>query len=72
METLLPITSHPEVLGGQAVFAGTRVPVETLFDYILDGETLDTFLENFHTVKREDAVKVLEHFRSSAQVGAHG
>jgi uncharacterized protein (DUF433 family) len=72
MATPLPITSNPGVLGGRPVFEGTRVPVDTLLDYILDGETLDTFLDNFPTVKREDAVRVLEHFRKAAQVGAHG
>jgi uncharacterized protein (DUF433 family) len=69
MESALPITIDPEILGGKPVFAGTRVPVDTLVDYILDGETLDTFLENFPTVRREDAVRVLEHFRVSMLTG---
>ena len=70
MENELPITVDPEILSGKPVFAGTRVPVETLIDYILDGATLDTFLENFPTVKYDAAVRVLEHFRSSVLAGA--
>ena len=70
MEEHLPISVDPEILSGTPVFAGTRVPVETLFDYFLDGMTLDVFLENFPTVKREDAVRVLEHFKSSLLAGS--
>jgi uncharacterized protein (DUF433 family) len=61
MNERLPVSIDPEVMSGKPVFAGTRVPVETLLDYILDGHTLDVFLDNFPTVKREDAVRVLEH-----------
>jgi len=57
---LLPISSDPEVLGGVTVFAGTRVPVKTLFDYLEDGVSLDDFLLNFPTVKRADAICLLE------------
>lgn len=42
------------------MFTGTRVPVQSLFDYIETGETLDEFLENFPTVKKEHAIQVLE------------
>ena len=56
----LPISVDPEVMSGKPVFLGTRVPVDTLFNYILDGNTLDEFLDDFPTVKREDAVNVLE------------
>jgi uncharacterized protein (DUF433 family) len=59
MERELPITVDPEILSGTPVFRGTRVPAQTLVDYVLDGETLETFLSNFPTVKREDAVRVL-------------
>ena len=41
------------------VFAGTRVPVQTLMDYLMDGEALDDFLEDFPTVNRDDAVRSL-------------
>jgi len=56
----LPIHSDPEILGGTTVFVGTRVPVRTLFDYLEDGFSLDEFLENFPSVKRDDAVALLE------------
>lgn len=54
------ITSTPERLGGTPVFAGTRVPVQTLFDYIEGGDPLDEFLEDFPDVSREHAVAVLK------------
>ena len=56
----LPITIAPEIMSGAPVFAGTRVPADTLIGYILDGNTLDEFLENFPTVTREQALQVLE------------
>lgn len=56
----LPIHSDPEILGGTTVFKGTRVPVKTLFDYLEDGVSLTDFLENFPTVKKADAVRLLE------------
>jgi uncharacterized protein (DUF433 family) len=56
----LPITSNPEILSGETVFIGTRVPVAALLDNIEAGLTLDEFLDNFPTVKREQAIQVLE------------
>jgi uncharacterized protein (DUF433 family) len=56
----LPITSDPEVLSGAAVFRGTRVPVAALLDNLTAGLTLDEFLDNFPTVTRAQAIKVLE------------
>ena len=56
----LPITIDPEIMSGQPVFAGTRVPADTLIGYLIDGNTLDEFLEDFPTVTREHAVAVLE------------
>jgi uncharacterized protein (DUF433 family) len=54
------ITCSPDILGGTPVFAGTRVPVQTLLDYLEGGESIDDFLEGFPTVKREQIiVKVL-------------
>jgi uncharacterized protein (DUF433 family) len=70
METPLPITVDPGILSGTPVFRGTRVPVQTLIDYILDGETFETFLRNFPTVRREDAVRLLQHFNESVLAGA--
>ena len=56
-----PITiSDPDTLGGVPVFAGTRVPVRTLFDYLEDDYSLTEFLEFFPTVPRELALAVLE------------
>ncbi len=56
----LPITIDKNIMGGAPVFTGSRVPVQTLFDYVLDGYTLDQFLDYFPTVRREDAVRVLQ------------
>ena len=53
------ITRSDEVMSGAVVFAGTRVPVQTLLDYLEEGDTLDQFLEDFPTVTREHAVTVL-------------
>jgi uncharacterized protein (DUF433 family) len=56
----LPIHSDPEILGGTPVFVGTRVPFQTLLDYLEAGDPLDEFLEDFPTVSREQAVAALE------------
>lgn len=56
----LPIHSDPEILGGTPVFIGTRVPFQTLLDYLEAGDPLDEFLEDFPTVSREQAVAALE------------
>jgi uncharacterized protein (DUF433 family) len=53
------ITRSPDRLSGAAVFAGTRVPVQTLIDYLQAGDPLDAFLEDFPSVSREHAVAVL-------------
>jgi len=59
-------------MSGTPVFAGTRVPVETLFDYLMRGSNLTEFLECFPTVKSEDAQKILDHCKHEAlaEVGA--
>ena len=54
------IVKDPEILGGTPVFRGTRVPIQTLFDYLEGGETLADFLQGFPTVTRESAVAALE------------
>ncbi len=54
------ITTDPEILGGTPVFCGTRVPVQTLFQYLESNYTLNEFLECFPTVSREAVVAVLE------------
>ncbi|MFN7138269.1 MAG: DUF433 domain-containing protein [Limisphaerales bacterium] len=55
-----PITVDPEIHSGEPVFAGTRVPIKTLFEYIESGLTLGVFLHNFPSVKCEQALEVLE------------
>jgi uncharacterized protein (DUF433 family) len=55
-----PIKADPEIMGGTPCFAGTRVPVKTLFDLLEKGRSLDYFVEHFPTVEREQAVAVLE------------
>lgn len=54
------IQIDPEILSGQAVFKGTRVPIETLFMHLEKGISLNEFLEDFPTVTREQAVALLE------------
>jgi uncharacterized protein (DUF433 family) len=61
----LPITADPETPGGAPVFRGTRVPVASLLDNLADGITLDEFLDNFPTVRREQAVQVLEFYKET-------
>lgn len=57
------VTQNPLLLSGTPCFAGTRVPVKSLFDYLEAGDTLDEFLDQFPTVKREAAINVLEASR---------
>jgi uncharacterized protein (DUF433 family) len=54
------VTSSPDILSGAPVFAGTRVPVQALIDYLEGGETIDDFLAGFPTVRREQVVAFLE------------
>jgi len=58
------ISSSPDVMGGAHVFAGTRVPVQTLIDYIEGGESIDDFLEGFPTVKRAQVIAFLEEAKN--------
>ncbi len=55
------VLSNPGILGGTPVFRGTRLPVQTLFDYLSDGLSLDYFLETFESVTREQAQAVLRY-----------
>lgn len=57
--------SDPEILGGTPVFVGTRVRVQSLFDYIEGGDTLDDFLRQSPSVRREQAIGALELARES-------
>jgi uncharacterized protein (DUF433 family) len=54
------ISRDPDVMGGTAVFRGTRVPVQTLLDYLEAGESIDDFLEGFPSVTRRDVIAFLE------------
>jgi uncharacterized protein (DUF433 family) len=60
----VPIIVDAEIMSGAPVFAGTRVPVSALLENLESGVSLDEFVENFPTVTRDQAVRVLEHFRS--------
>jgi uncharacterized protein (DUF433 family) len=67
------ISSDPEVQGGTVVFAGTRVPLKNLIDYLEAGDSLEEFLEDFPSVTREQAVAALELAKESLVnlVGTH-
>ena len=54
------VTQHPDILGGEPVFAGTRVPAKSLFDHLEAGDSIEEFLEGFPSVKREQVIALLE------------
>ena len=54
------VNIDPEIMGGTPVFNGTRAPIQTLFDYIESGETLEEFLDDFPTVSQDQVVEVLK------------
>ncbi|MBI3000596.1 MAG: DUF433 domain-containing protein [Deltaproteobacteria bacterium] len=54
------VSSNPEVMGGTPVFRGTRVPVQTLIDYLEAGESISDFLDGFPTVAKEQVIAFLE------------
>ena len=57
------VSADPDVLGGTPVFAGTRVPIQSLFDHLEAGDAIGDFLEGFPSVKREQVIAVLEESR---------
>ena len=57
------ISQSPDILSGTPVFAGTRVPVDTIIDYVAGGHSLDEFLDDFPTVRREQALQLLEQIK---------
>lgn len=61
-----PVRSDPAVMGGTLVFRASRVPAQSLLDYLDDGYTLDEFLEMFPSVDRQDAVEFLRLARDQA------
>jgi uncharacterized protein (DUF433 family) len=60
-----PVNSSPDVLGGTLVFRRTRVPAQTLLDYLNDGFSVDEFLEYFPSVQRDDAREFLRLAREA-------
>jgi uncharacterized protein (DUF433 family) len=58
------ISRSPEIMGGTAMFHGTRVPVQTLLDYLEAGESIDDFLEGFPSVTRERVIAFLEEAKT--------
>jgi uncharacterized protein (DUF433 family) len=60
------IHSDPNIMGGTPIFVGTRVPVKALLDYIDAGDSLDTFLDHFPSVRKEQAVAALVLLRRAA------
>ena len=71
MMTLAQIVHRdPEILDGTPVFRGTRVPIRSLFDYLEGGETLDEFLRQFPSVRREQAIALLELARENLAADA--
>ena len=65
------VHSDPEIMSGTPVFVGTRVPVQSLFDYLEGGETLDEFLDQFPTVRREQALAALDVARRTLLASAN-
>jgi uncharacterized protein (DUF433 family) len=65
------ITIDPEIHSGTPVFAGTRVPIKTLFDHLEAGDPLEVFLDDFPSVSRELAIAVLEEAQAALLPDAH-
>jgi uncharacterized protein (DUF433 family) len=61
------VNVNPNLLGGTPVFAGTRVPIQSLVDYLKRGRTIDYFLEQFPTVSREQVTALLDQVKTMAQ-----
>lgn len=66
------IVKNPKIMGGTPVIRGTRVPVSTLFNYLMDGLTVEEFLEHFPTVQKADALAILENSCCEALETADG
>jgi uncharacterized protein (DUF433 family) len=65
MNAARPVHSDPEILGGTPVFVGTRVPFQTLMDYLEEGQSLSEFLADFPTVTRDQAITALEEAKKA-------
>lgn len=60
----LIVSRSPDILGGTPVFVGTRVPIQTLIDYLEGGESIDDFLKGFPTVTRDQVIAFLEEAKT--------
>jgi len=60
------VSQRPEILGGEPIFTGTRVPVKSLFDHLEAGDSIEQFLKGFPSVKREQMIALLEEARAHA------
>jgi len=71
VKTVQPaVHSDPNIMGGTPVFVGTRVPFQTLLDYLEAGQPLTDFLDDFPTVSREQAIAALEQAKDALLAGA--
>jgi uncharacterized protein (DUF433 family) len=61
------VSKNPKVLGGTPCFAGTRVPIKSLFDHLEGGYTIDYFLSEFPSVTREQVIGLIENSRRNAE-----
>ena len=61
-----PVHSDPEIMGGTIVFRGTRVPAQTLFDYLDHGQSLEEFFDDFPSVNRQDGIDFLKLVREES------
>ncbi|MGK7928350.1 MAG: DUF433 domain-containing protein [Spirulina sp.] len=66
LKTISTISTSPEIMSGTPVFTGTRVPVQTFWDYLKAGESINDFLDGFPTVTREQAIALLEELEQYA------
>ena len=64
------VTQYPDILGGEPIFAGTRVHARSLFDHLKAGESIDDFLEGFPSVKREQLLGLLEESKGKGSKNA--
>lgn len=62
------INTDPDVMGGTPVFRGTRVPIQSLFDYLEAGDSIEEFLQNFPTVDREQVIGLLQTAREKVTI----
>lgn len=65
------ISCNPDVMGGTPVFSGTRVPVQTLLDYLEAGDSIDDFLAGFPSINREQIISFLEQAKDRLVATAH-